>query len=40
MIPGTVVFIDLPPDLMGWSVHGSVQVGLFPDGVKLLPALQ
>jgi DNA-binding beta-propeller fold protein YncE len=39
MIPGTVVFIDMPPDFVGWAVHGYVPVGLFPDGVKPLPAL-
>lgn len=36
---GTLVYIDLPPDLTGWSVRGHVEVGLFPDGVTLLPAL-
>lgn len=37
--PGTVVFIDLPLNLSGWTVRGHVEVGLFPDGMAILPAL-
>jgi DNA-binding beta-propeller fold protein YncE len=32
---GTVVFIDLA----GWAVRGSIEVGLFPDGIIYLPGL-
>lgn len=37
--PGTILFLDLPPALSGWSVHGSLDLGLFPDGVISLPPL-
>lgn len=37
--PGSVVFLDTPPALAGWSVHGSLDLGLFPDGIVSLPAL-
>ncbi|MGC3959918.1 MAG: hypothetical protein QM813_18915 [Verrucomicrobiota bacterium] len=33
--PGTVVMLDL----QAWAVRGSVEVGLFPDGLIKLPAL-
>jgi DNA-binding beta-propeller fold protein YncE len=33
--PGSLIFLDLA----GWSVRGSVQVGVFPDAVIVLPPL-
>ncbi len=39
MRPGTLAFIDLPPNFVGWAAHGYVEIGLFPDGVVPLPAL-